>query len=239
MTLDKGDTRLILAACKEHGLLRNQAAYVLATALHETAHTMKPVRETLAPTDAKAKERLTKAWKSGKLKWVKSDYWSGGFFGRGYVQLTHRANDVKAGEELGIPLAERPSLALEPEVAVQVLVRGMKEGWFTGKKLADYITLKQSDYAKARQIVNGMDRAADIADMAGDYDALLKNIGYGEGKPQEPAKPLPAPSPAPKAETPPVAAPDEPATATKGIAGLIFGLVLAAGAAILAFLTGG
>ena len=43
MNLDLGDTRLLIEACKTHGLLRNQAAYVLATAYHETAHTMKPL----------------------------------------------------------------------------------------------------------------------------------------------------------------------------------------------------
>jgi len=46
---------------------------------------MHPVRETLAPTDAKAKERLTRAWKAGKLKQVKADYWSSGYFGRGHL----------------------------------------------------------------------------------------------------------------------------------------------------------
>ena len=112
-------------------------AYILATAYHETARTMQPVRETLATTDAKAKERLTKAWKSGKLPWVKSDYWSGGWFGRGFVQLTHRANYVKAGEKLGIDLVADPSKAMIPEVSALILVRGMLEGWFTGLKLAD------------------------------------------------------------------------------------------------------
>jgi hypothetical protein len=45
MNLNLGDTRLIIDACKSAGLLRNQAAYVPATAYWETARTMKPVRE--------------------------------------------------------------------------------------------------------------------------------------------------------------------------------------------------
>src|SRR5688500_1725555 len=102
MNLDHGDTRLLIDACRSHGLLRNQAAYVLGTAKHETAGTMKPVRETLAKSDAGAMAALTKAWKSGRLSWVKKDYWSSGFFGRGYVQLTHEANYRFAGEQLGI-----------------------------------------------------------------------------------------------------------------------------------------
>jgi putative chitinase len=143
-------------------------AYILATAYHETARTMQPVRETLATTDAKAKERLTKAWKSGKLPWVKSDYWSGGWFGRGFVQLTHRANYVKAGEKLGVDLVSDPSKAMIPEVSALILVRGMQEGWFTGMKLSD-----ASDFREARRVVNGTDRASQIAMYA---DAFLSAL---------------------------------------------------------------
>jgi hypothetical protein len=143
-------------------------AYILATAYHETARTMQPVRETLATTDAKAKERLTKAWKSGKLPWVKSDYWSGGWFGRGFVQLTHRANYVKAGEKLGVDLVSDPSKAMIPEVSALILVRGMQEGWFTGMKLAD-----AADFREARRVVNGTDRASQIAQYA---DAFLSAL---------------------------------------------------------------
>ena len=35
MNLDLGDTRLLIETCKTHGLLRNQAAYVLATAYRD------------------------------------------------------------------------------------------------------------------------------------------------------------------------------------------------------------
>jgi hypothetical protein len=143
-------------------------AYILATAYHETARTMQPVRETLATTDAKAKERLTKAWKSGKLPWVKSDYWSSGWFGRGFVQLTHRANYVKAGEKLGVDLVSDPSKAMIPEVSALILVRGMQEGWFTNMKLAD-----AADFREARRVVNGTDRASQIAMYA---DAFLSAL---------------------------------------------------------------
>ena len=143
-------------------------AYILATAYHETARTMQPVRETLATTDAKAKERLTKAWKAGNLPWVKSDYWSGGWFGRGFVQLTHKANYVKAGEKLGIDLVADPSKAMIPEVSALILVRGMLEGWFTGMKLSD-----AADFREARRVVNGTDRASQIAQYA---DAFLSAL---------------------------------------------------------------
>lgn len=149
-----------------------QLAYVLATAFHETGCTMAPVRETFATSDASAKQRLTKAWKSGKLK-VSKDYWSGGYFGRGFVQLTHEANYRKAGAKLGIDLVANPSLALEPGTAATILCRGMIEGWFTGKKLSDYIATK-ADYVSARKIVNGTDRAVAIAGYAETFEAALR-----------------------------------------------------------------
>ena len=69
------------------------------------------------------------------------------------------------------------------------------EGWFTGKKLSDYITLKISDFKSARKIVNGLDKAELIADYAKQYDKMLKDIGYGEQMPiilpSSPVQPLP------------------------------------------------
>ncbi|MGN7962194.1 glycoside hydrolase family 19 protein [Brucella sp. 22210] len=182
MNMHLGDTRLLIEVGRKHGLLRNQLAYLLATAYHETAATLKPVRETLASTDAKAREILTKSWKAGKLPWVKSDYWSSGFFGRGYVQLTHKENYQKAGAKLGIDLVGNPSKALESSVAAEIIALGMKEGWFTGKKLSDYVTLQKSDFVGARKIVNGTDKADLIAGYAKQYDALLKAEGYGDAQ---------------------------------------------------------
>lgn len=183
MNLDHGDTRLLIEVCRKHGLLRNQAAYVLATAYHETAHTMEPVRETLAQTDSAAIARLDRAWERGQLPWVKSAYWRDGFFGRGYVQLTHRFNYERAGRELGVDMVADPSIALGADISAEVTVRGMLEGWFTGKKLAGYITLKASDYVGARRIVNGTDRARAIAEHAREYEAALLAEGYGVEKP--------------------------------------------------------
>lgn len=191
LSLDKGDTRMIVDACLEHELLRNQCAYVLATAWHETGGEMKPIREAFAKSDAAAIAAINKAWKAGRLPWVKSDYWSGGFFGRGYVQLTHASNYEFAGKKIGVDLRGNPSLALVPEHAVQILVLGSKEGWFAGDKqgrrhrLDRYITLSKSDFVGARRIINGTDRAELIADYARQYDALLKAAGYGE-KPASP-----------------------------------------------------
>lgn len=180
MDLDKGDTRLIIDTCKQYDLLRNQAAYVLATAKWETAHTMKPVRE------------------YGGEKYLRSKKYYP-YVGMGYVQLTWKSNYEKASRELGVDFVADPKKLLEPRYAAPILVVGSKEGWFTGKCLSDYITLQHSRFRDARRIINRMDKASEIAAIARDYDKALKAEGYGE----EPPKPPPAPIPPKQPETPP------------------------------------
>jgi putative chitinase len=51
----------------------------------------------------------------------------------------------------------------------------MRDGLFTGKKLADYITPASTDYLHARQIINRMDRAQDIANYAVKIQAALQS----------------------------------------------------------------
>lgn len=161
--LDTGDTRLIIDKGRTFGLLRNQLAYVLATAALETNYTMKPVKEAYW---------LPEDWRKRKLEYYP-------WYGRGYAQLTWEENYLRASEELGVDLISDPDLAMEPAIASKVLVKGCRDGWFTGRKLSDFITLKRSDFRNARQVVNGMDRAETIAAFAEDYDEALLAEGYG------------------------------------------------------------
>lgn len=137
------------------GLSVRDLAYVLATAYHETARTMQPVRE----------------YGKGKGKsYGKADPLTGQFYyGRGYVQLTWKYNYKKAGDKLGLDLVNKPDLVLDPFISVRILFTGMIEGWFTGKRLANY----QGDWKNARRIINGTDKAALIAGYAQHfYNAL-------------------------------------------------------------------
>jgi len=160
MNLDLGDTRLIIDTCKKHGLLRNQAAYVLATAYWETARTMKPVRE------------------YGGEKYLKSKKYYP-YVGMGYVQLTWKTNYEKASDMLGVDFVRYPKRLLKPEHSAEILVVGSRDGWFTGKKLSNYITLKKSDFVNARRIINGVDKKYEIAKLAKSYDKALLGEGYG------------------------------------------------------------
>ena len=173
--LNKGFTQDIIAVCDKHNLSRKHTAYVLATASHETGGAMMPIKETVMswhsnkfPTDAEVIRRLDRAYKKGQLSWVSSPYWRDGWFGRGFVQLTHRTNYQSAGDKLGVDLVKNPDAALNPTVAAEVLVRGMSEGWFTGKKMSDF-----DRYRDMRRVVNGMESADDIANLARNYYEVL------------------------------------------------------------------
>ena len=170
--LNLGDSQLILKECKLAGLLRNQAAYVLATAWWETAHTMHPVKEAYWVKNAEA-------WRKKNLR-----YWP--WYGRGYVQLTWERNYIHAGKQLCLDLTTNPEAVMKPDVSARILVMGSLEGWFTGKKLGDYITIQKSDFKGARRIINGTDKAAKIATIARAYDAALKVEGYGIAAPASP-----------------------------------------------------
>jgi len=183
--LSLGDTQLIINEAKKEGLLRNQLAYVLATAYHETAHTMKPVREYGGDTYLRKKK-----------------YWP--YVGMGYVQVTWDYNYRMVGEKLGVDFLSDPKKLLDSQYAVPVAVRGMKEGWFGNKKtLADYMTLKSSDFFNARSMINGDKnifvkntkiKIGDlIAGYAKEYNKLLLDTGYGvEVLVEGPKKPVEA-----------------------------------------------
>ena len=150
---------------KEEGGDDRWLAYILATAFHETAETMQPVRETLAASDAAAIGILDRAFAKGKLSAVKTPYWrpdgeGKSWLGRGFVQLTHRRNYEAMAAVTGIDLVGDPSRAMEMPVALAILFEGMKRGSFTGQRLGAFFDGEKEDWTGARRIVNGTDRAA-------------------------------------------------------------------------------
>lgn len=235
--LETGDTRRIIDACAKAGLLRNQAAYVLATAWHETGGRMKPIAENLnysaeglrgtfskyfTPAQARAyarqPERIANrayANRMGNGNEASGDGWR--YRGRGYPQITGRENYTKYG------IAATPDKALETDTAIRIMLDGMTLGRFTGKKLSDYITIAQSDFVGARHIINGTDKAAKIAAYADDYNDRLRAEGYG-------VRPVPAPV---TPTTPTGPTPDKPTSAGSVVFGLL--LLAIAAAAVLIF----
>lgn len=138
-----------------------QISYMLATVYHETAGSFQPVEEGYyLGKGAKAFQK--------KLRYYP-------YFGRGYVQITWKKNYEKAEKLLGGDFTNHPEIALQPLNAYKILTYGMHQGWFTGKKLDDFIKGKEKDYVNARKIVNGLDRAGLIAGYASNFEQILKD----------------------------------------------------------------
>ena len=198
----------ILVAATAHLPLEHRA-YILATAWHETGPEdsklhMRPRRE----IGSKAYFNKYNAGTELGQKLGNTLPGDGYLFrGRGYCQLTGRRNYQIASLATGRDLVARPDDALDPVIAANIMINGMRAGWFTGKKLSDY-----KRYMDMRRVVNGMDKAADIAGYAARFEHALRAIKepfeppkYEQWLPDVPfpAPPVPAPIPASAPETPP------------------------------------
>lgn len=173
------------------------ASYALATAHHETAQ-WKHMKE--LGGESYFRRMYDKAGSRPKVAAALGNTEPGDgvkFAGRGYVQLTGRANYVKAGRALGLDLVKEPDLVGEPETAARVLIWGMSTGAYTGKSNRDYLAKSPPDYVNARRIINGTDKASMIAGYAKLFQAALVAAGYGKAAPAPAVKPEPAPAPAP------------------------------------------
>lgn len=150
---------------------RRQIAYCLGTFKWETAHTMRPIDE--IGSAARFNKMYGPQTKVGKILGNTQDGDGALFHGRGYVQLTGRRNYAKAKKLTGVDLLTNPDAAKEPALAYQIAVQGMIDGWFTGKKLSDFIKEGVADFENARTIINGHDKAAMIADIARRFSEVL------------------------------------------------------------------
>lgn len=142
----------------------------------ETAHTMQPIDEHGGA--AYFNKRYGPQTKVGQMLGNTQDGDGARFHGRGYVQLTGRRNYAKAKALTGVDLLNDPDQAKDPAVAYEIATQGMIDGWFTGRKLSQFIKDGQSpDYENARTIINGHDKAANIADIARRFSEVLLAAG--------------------------------------------------------------
>lgn len=158
-------------------------AYGLATAAHETARTMQPIRERGGDIYLRRMYDIDGGRPRIALGLGNTAPGDGvRFAGRGYVQLTGRTTYDKVGERLGLDLVEQPDLALDPAVAARILVSGMAAGWFTSRRLAAFLPSSGEAtfemFRRARRIVNGTYRDADIAELALAFQAALTAGGW-------------------------------------------------------------
>jgi hypothetical protein len=137
---------------RQHVALDTQVAYLLATCQHECDFT--PIREgQFGGRDAQASEHSRRLLR----------YYP--YYGRGYVQLTHEGNYRSFGTRLNLELVGDPDLALDPAVALFVLVYGVMNGTF-GMAMTHFINVRRTDFVNARRSVNALDKAEEIALIA-------------------------------------------------------------------------
>jgi hypothetical protein len=159
-------------------------AYALATAWLETNKTMQPVRESywlsLAAANAYAKRRYDiKGERPDKARELGNTVPGDGalYMGRGYVQLTGRTNYTRAAAKTGFPLVGNPDLAMRTDIAAEIMREGMTQGWFTGRGFVAFLPsggpASLAQFTQARRIINGLDKAAEIAGFALAFQAAL------------------------------------------------------------------
>jgi putative chitinase len=178
----------IARAFATYGSPVSYCAYGFATAFLETASTMQPIDE--YGGDAYFRRmydiqgaRPAKARELGNL----SPGDGAKYHGRGLVQLTGKTNYARAMKKLremgfDVDLVSNPDLAKRPDLAAIIMVVGMTEGWFTGRKLADDLpeagAASFDQFERSRDIINGRDRQAEIARFAIDFQTGLLRAGY-------------------------------------------------------------
>jgi putative chitinase len=161
------------------GLPIAYCAYALATAWLETANSLQPIKEFGGPNyfhrmydpngqRPKVAKALGNVHVGDGAKYC----------GRGYVQLTGRTNYEKAAAKTGADLVNNPDLAMRQDIAAKVMRWGMTAGAFTGKSFASYLPAGRPatkvEFVWSRRIINGQDRANDIAKYAMQFqDALV------------------------------------------------------------------
>ena len=158
----EGITRILdYRSAKWPKMIDEELAYLLATAYHETGRKMQPIPE------------------GGGEKYLKSKpYYP--WHGRGLVQITWKRNYAKWG-------MSNPDDALSWPNSLRVIFEGMIFGSFTGHKLADYISADGQNFTGARVIVNGHDKAREIADYA---EAFLEAFHAAQNPTEQDPEPI-------------------------------------------------
>jgi hypothetical protein len=153
------------------------AAYIFATSFWETGRAMQAVKEKTDKTGEqyffrmydiegsrpKVAQRLGNTVPGDGIK----------FAGRGQVQLTGRTNYTNMGKYLKLDLVKNPDLLLDTKVSARVLVYGILKGSFTGVGISKYVTSSKTDYVNARRIINGVDKAEEIANIAKSFERAI------------------------------------------------------------------
>jgi hypothetical protein len=99
------------------------------------------------------------------------------YFGRGLVQITWWNGYAESGAAFGygLDLLFNPEKVKEYDIAYDIMVKGMTtgDGYANGRMCSMYFTDTQTDYRGARAMINGSDKAVEIAALAIAFETLL------------------------------------------------------------------
>ena len=156
------------------------AAYMLATVKHECGNKYQPITESGKGNYYSKKKKKQIVHDYSKvikvLDPVTNKTNDNIYYGRGYVQLTWERNYKKLGAalNLGNKLHITPDLALDKDIAYNIMSYGMRNASFTKYNLKNFIVGSYTDYVGARKIINGKDKDQLIAGYAKKLELLLK-----------------------------------------------------------------
>lgn len=133
-----------------------QLAYILATAKHESK-----LGEWMEEKGGEAYLKSKYHYTTAKGKELGNRYENDhiDYKGRGFVQLTGRANYQKYEKITGLPLIDNPKMVQEKTVAAFILVHGMMNGTYTQRhELPSFVNYIKQDFFNARKVVNAIGR---------------------------------------------------------------------------------
>lgn len=140
----------VLAALKEAGLVDKPMVLMALATIRAETESFEPVSEGLSRFNTSPNGQPFDLYDH------RADIGNQGppdgdrYKGRGYIQLTGRANYRTYGERLGVDLENQPDLANDPTVAARILAAFLKD-----KELRIKTALLDDDLRDARRAVNG------------------------------------------------------------------------------------
>lgn len=151
--------RKLLENDNRYNLTKPQLAYLLATVDYQTGGTFSAASEERLPFGVNTPEDI-----------VAQNLRAAGFHGRGYSGLRGKDAYIGLSQVVGQDLVNNPGKLANPQVSYNVLIEGVMNGLFTGKRLDDYINAQKSDFYNARNVMDiSHNGAKDIMVLANRY----------------------------------------------------------------------
>lgn len=127
-------------------------AGAMATIRVEVGKNFKPIREYASGEAYEGRKDLGNTEKGDGVRYA----------GKGFIQLTGRANYAYFGQKIGLDLISNPDLALDVEVGAKILAHYFKDRGVVEACLA-------KDWLKVRKLINGVNRATGMPNGYQDF----------------------------------------------------------------------